>query len=91
MGLLGRGGPTKTLFLHQARAQSVSTRLALTRTRREVFALHSRPATLPPIITGSLVDCMGILLDSHPRYLANPVTREAAMLEVVRLMSRWPG
>ena len=31
---------------------------------------------------------MGILLDSHPRYIANPVNRDAAMQEVVRLMDQ---
>ena len=48
VGLLGRGGPTKTLFLPQARAQSVPTsRLVLAGTRHEVLALHSRPPSLP--------------------------------------------
>ena len=75
VGLLGRGGPSKTLFLTEARAESVPTRLALTRSRREVLSLHSRPPTLLPILTGRLVDSMGILLDTHPRYLANPITR----------------
>ena len=47
-GLLGRGGPTKTLFLPQARAQSVPTsRLVLAGTGRNVLALHSRPPSLP--------------------------------------------
>ena len=31
---------------------------------------------------------MGILLDSHLRYIANPVNRDAAMQEVVRLMEQ---
>ena len=31
---------------------------------------------------------MGILLVSHPRYIANPVNRDAAMQEVVRLMEQ---
>ena len=54
VGLLGRGGPSKTLFLTEARAESVPTRLALTRSRREVLSLHSRPPTLPP---SSLAAC----------------------------------
>ena len=44
----GGVGPTKTLFLPQARAQSVPTsRLVLAGTGRNVLALHSRPPSLP--------------------------------------------